>query len=284
MSNSALAGSVVCGALLPHAPILIPGVGGPRHDDIATTLSAMRKAARSIIAAAADTLVVISPHSPCMSKPVGIWRGERLRGSLRAFRVPHRTIDLPADAMLADIVATLCTRRGLDIASITESSLDHGATVPLWFIAEAGWNRPTTVLAVNSADRKTLVALGETIAEAAASTSRRVALIASGDMSHRLTIGAPLGYDPRGREFDCWLVDILKRGAYRDLLQLDPHLETTAGQDVIAPLLVVLAALRFSAAGGELLSYEGPFGVGYSVAILSRARNTRLDNDGQICD
>jgi MEMO1 family protein len=272
MSNSPLASGVVCGALLPHAPILIPGVGGPRHDDVATTMSAMRKAARSIIGAAADTLVVISPHSPRMSKPVGIWRGERLRGSLRAFRVPHLAVDLPADSMLADVVATLCTRRGLDIVSIAESSLDYGATVPLWFIAEAGWNRPTTVLAVDCADRDTLVALGETIAEAAASTRRRVALIASGDMSHRLTSGAPLGYDPRGREFDCWLVDTLERGAYRDLLRLDPHLEVSAGQDVIAPLLVVLAALRFSAAGGELCSYEAPFGVGYGVAILSRDR------------
>jgi MEMO1 family protein len=246
-------------------------------------MSAMRKAARSIIAAAADTLVVISPHSPRMSKPVGIWRGEHLRGSLRAFSVPHLAVDLPADSMLADIVATLCTRRGLDIVSIAESPLDHGATVPLWFIAEAGWNRPTTVLAVDCADRNTLVALGETIAEAAASTRRRVALIASGDMSHRLTAGAPLGYDPRGREFDCWLVDILKRGAYRDLLQLDPHLEGSAGQDVIAPLLVVLAALRFSAAGGELCSYEAPFGVGYGVAILSRDRTIdfpRIDKDG----
>jgi hypothetical protein len=41
---------------------------------------------------------------------------------------------------------------------------------------------------------------------------------------------------------------------------------------VIAPLLVVLAALRFSAAWGELCSYEAPFGVGYGVAILSRDR------------
>ena len=78
---------------------------------------------------------------------------------------------------------------------------------------------------LNSVDQKTVITLGETIAEAAASTNRRVALIASGDMSHRLTIGAPLGYDPRGREFDAWLVDALRRGAYRDLLQLDPQLE-----------------------------------------------------------
>jgi MEMO1 family protein len=230
----------------------------------------MQETAQAIIAAAADTLIVLSPHLPGISKPIGIWRGERLRGSLSVFGFPHLAINLPADSLLAGKVAMLCRRRGLDIDSITECLLDHGATVPLWFAAEAGWNGPTAVVGVHSADQKTFVALGETIAEAAASTNRRVTLIASGDLSHRLTAGAPLGHDPRGREFDNWLLDALRRGAYRDLLQLDPQLGESAAQDVIAPLLVVLGALGFSAIGGELLSYEGPFGVGYSVAILSR--------------
>jgi MEMO1 family protein len=270
VSSSAPAGGIVCGALLPHAPILLPGIGGSREDEVVTTTSAMREAARSIIAPTADTLVVISPHSPGISKRIGIWRGERLRGSLRAFGAPCLEIDLPADRQFAANVTTLASRRGLDPASIVEFSLDHGATVPLWFIAEAGWRGPTTVLALNSSDHKTLVALGEAIAEAAAASRQRVTLVASGDMSHRLTLDAPLGYDPGGPEFDGWLLDILKRGTYRDLLQLDPKLAESAAQDVIAPLLVVLAALEFSATGAEFLSYEGPFGVGYSVAILFR--------------
>jgi MEMO1 family protein len=136
--------------------------------------------------------------------------------------------------------------------------------------------RPNRRRGLNSTDHKTLVTLGKTIAEAAASTNRRVTLIASGDMSHRLTVGAPLGYDPRGREFDNWLLDALRRGAYRDLLQLDPQLGESAAQDVIVPLLVVLGALGFSATGSELLSYEGPFGVGYSVAILSQDRTIEV--------
>ena len=56
-------------------------------------------------------------------------------------------------------------------------------------------------------------------------------------------------------------------------------LDKLAAEDVIAPLLVVLAALGFSAAGRELLSYEGPFGVGYSVAILSRDSTIELPTE-----
>jgi MEMO1 family protein len=264
---------------MPHAPILIPEIGGPRQNGAVTTISAMREVARTMIAAAPDTLIVISPHSPGILKPVGFWSGQRLRGSLTAFGFPHLAIDLPVDSLLVDTLAALSARRGVDTVSVTKCSLDHGATVPLWFAAEAGWNGPTVVVALNSVDQKTVITLGETIAEAVGSTNRRVALIASGDMSHRLTIGAPLGYDTRGREFDAWLVDALRRGAYRDLLQLDPELDKLAAEDVIAPLLVVLAALGFSAAGRELLSYEGPFGVGYSVAILSRDSTIELPTE-----
>ncbi len=51
-------GRVVFGALMPHAPILIPGVGGRRQNDAITTISAMQETARAIIAATADTLIV----------------------------------------------------------------------------------------------------------------------------------------------------------------------------------------------------------------------------------
>jgi MEMO1 family protein len=282
-SNFHLGGGIVCGVLMPHAPILIPDIAGSRQDNALMTISAMREAARVMIAADTDTLIVVSPHSPGISNPIGIWGDQRLYGSLTAFGFAHLAIDLPADLVLADSVASLSTRRGLNAVSITECSLDHGATVPLWFAAEAGWNGPTVVVTLNSADQQTLLALGETIAEAARSTNRRVTLIASGDMSHRLAVGAPLGYDPRGQEFDNWLVDVLRRGAYRDLFQLDPQLDSSAAQDVIAPLLVVFAALGFSAAEGEVLSYEGPFGVGYSVAILYR-EVSRIDKDGHVCD
>jgi MEMO1 family protein len=259
---------VVYGALLPHAPILVPGVGGLRQSDVALTISAMRETAGRAVAANSDTVVIVSPHSPGISEPLGIWGGERLRGSLKTFGCPDRMVDLPADANLVHKIVSLSPELGLKAVAIIESSLDHGAMVPLWFMAEAGWAGPTVVLGLNSSDQEALVSLGETIAEAAVACGRRVTLIASGDMSHRLTASAPMGYDPRGREFDLWLVDRLQGGNYREILKLDPELDQAAAQDAIAPLLVAFGAVGFSTTGAELLNYEGPFGVGYGVAIL----------------
>lgn len=228
----------------------------------------MREAARRAVAMQSDTMVVISPHSPRIPGSLGIWTRERLRGSLKAFGFPNTAIDLPVDGALADEIADLSARRGLRTVSIIEPLLDHGATVPLWFVAEAGWSGSIVVLGFSALGQSTLTALGETIAEAAASTGRRVALIASGDMSHRLAVDGPLGFDPRGLEFDRWVIDTLRRGQYRDLLKVDPELEKAAAQDALDSVLVALGAAGFSAAGAEVLNYEAPFGVGYGVAIL----------------
>ena len=117
-------------------------------------------------------------------------------------------------------------------------------------------------------DHFKVVEFGEAIADAAASLGRHTAFIASGDMSHRLTPGAPCGFDARGAEFDRWLMDTLRRGCYRELLNFRQDLENAAAEDALDSVLVGLGAVSFSANGTEVLNYDGPFGVGYGVAIL----------------
>jgi AmmeMemoRadiSam system protein A len=113
-----------------------------------------------------------------------------------------------------------------------------------------------------------LVELGEAIAAAARRAGRRVALVASGDMSHRLQPGAPAGFHPRAKEFDCAFIECLRAGDYHKLLNFDSELQDLAAEDALDSTLVAASAVNWNAAGHEVLSYEGPFGVGYGVAIL----------------
>ena len=88
-------------------------------------------------------------------------------------------------------------------------------------------------------------------------------------MSHRLTRTAPAGYDPDAHRFDEAFVGLLRDGAFAGIRQLDPALQKKAGEDAVDSTRVVLAAAGYRTAGHhEVLSYEGPFGVGYAVAIL----------------
>lgn len=254
--------------LLPHAPVLVPAVGGGRCAEVARTVVAMRQVAAACVLARPDAVVLVSPHSPRRGGAFGVWEGSRLRGSLAQFRAPRAAVDFPADARLRAGIAAEARHRGLVTWSIPPDGLDHGAVVPLWFLAEAGWSGPTVILGLSFPADGACPELGEVIAAAAARQGKRVAVIASGDMSHRLQPGAPAGYHPQAHRSDERFISMLRQGMGEEFLEFDPELLDLAAEDAWDATVVALAAARWSMEGREVLSYERPFGVGYGVAIL----------------
>jgi AmmeMemoRadiSam system protein A len=261
-------GQIIIAALMPHAPVLVPAVGGKRGNRAIASVNAMTEAARWIVKAGPETVVLVSPHTPRRRMAFAIWAGGRLNGSLARFGAPATAVDLPADEPLAATVAEEAGLRGLDVWWLRDAELDHGAAVPLWHLADAGWRGPTVVIGLNYPGEPGLVELGGAIAGAARRTSRRVAVVASGDMSHRLQPGAPAGFHPRAEEFDGAFIECLRAGDYRKLPDFDPELRDLAAEDAVDSTLVAASAVNWNTAGHEVLSYEGPFGVGYGVAIL----------------
>ncbi|MFA5266239.1 MAG: hypothetical protein WC378_20640, partial [Opitutaceae bacterium] len=260
--------TVVFAGLTPHAPILIPGIGGKRLDEVKITVDSMTVLSRRALAFRPDTLVLISPHSPRHQGAFGVWRTKRLRGSFERFDSTEENVELPLDTEMVVAIEREVRSRGLRTWSILDEELDHGATVPLWYLEAAGWHGPTVVLSLAYPGGEGLGLLGEAIASAATALGRRTVIIASGDMSHKLTPAAPCGYEPNARIFDQAFVGLLRRGAYARLGEIDAHLQESAAEDVVESTLVATAATGGKNDGHEVLSYEGPFGVGYCVAVL----------------
>ena len=260
--------SIVFAGLMPHAPVLVPGVGGDRLADGAATVRAMATVARRAVAAQPETLVLVSPHSPRRPGAFGLWRTSHLRGSLEKFGSPEDRVDLPLDRDFADELETEAAHHGLRTWHIADKSLDHGAVVPLCYLVAAGWKGPTVILSLNYPGEGGLEELGQAIATVTQGRCRRTAIIASGDMSHRLTPAAPSGFHPNGQRFDEALIALLRQGAYREIAQIDSDLEESAAEDAADSTRIAVTAAGYRTEGHEVLSYEGPFGVGYGVAIL----------------
>jgi len=262
-------------ALMPHAPILVPEVGRERLASAAASVAAMKAAAVRLVETQPDTVVVISPHSPRKPGSFGIWMGRRLQGSFSRFDAPDVGVDLPNDLRLAEAIGQDARNLGLRIWDIHSQALDHGALVPLRYLIAAGWNGPTTVFGLNYPGEGGLTELGRALASAVKEVGSSIALVASGDMSHRLTPDAPEGYEPRARDFDLEFITRLRRGSFQDLQRFDSGLRELAAEDVVDSTIVAAAATNWATAGHEVLSYEGPFGVGYMVAILSEQGHSR---------
>jgi AmmeMemoRadiSam system protein A len=132
--------------------------------------------------------------------------------------------------------------------------------VPLAFLWEACWRGPTAILALPW-EPEGAHAMGQALA----ALPGRTAVIASGDMSHRLKPGAPSGYHPRAAEFDRAFVNSLISNDWSTALQAESR--ELAAEDVIESTAVAMGAVP-GPLNAEVLSYEGPWGVGYAEAIL----------------
>ena len=271
------AAAPVCAVLMPHAPILVPDVGGDRAGAARASVRAMREAAARVMDFQPDTLALISPHSPRQRGAFGLWAGDRLTGTFAQFNAPGAQVSLPNDTPLADAIIAEARNRGLATWLIRGQTLDHGALVPLWFLAQAGWAGPTVVLSLKDPADGGLAELGEAIAAAARASRRRIAIVASGDMSHRLKENAPCGFHPQAHQFDETFINLIRDGDYHGIGNIAPALRELAAEDAVDSTLAAAAAVDWKAAGHKVLNYEAPFGVGYGVAILFAEKSNPAD-------
>jgi AmmeMemoRadiSam system protein A len=246
--------------LMCHAPIVIPEVAGSEAHKCVRTTRAMREMGQRVVRSRPDRVVLISPHSPRNQTRFAAWSGVH-RGDLADFRAPHLRIELPdapevAQALQLPPVGPPHTR-----PPTWPNWLDHGAMVPLHFLWAAGWRGPTAILALPWSQAPDSEALGRSIAALAG----RTALVASGDMSHRLIPGAPAGHHPRAKDFDRGFVQALKNEDWGSACAV-PWREQAA-EDVVDSTRVAMGAAG-APLHAEVLSYEGPWGVGYTQAVL----------------
>lgn len=260
-------GVVPIAVLLPHAPILVPAVAGEREPECHASIEAMAAAAARLVRTRPQAVVLLSPHAARAKEAFGVSRGA-LSGDLGRFGARASAVALPGDPALAEAFGEVARAHGLRTEELPGRGLDHGSVVPLWFLAQAGWLGPTVVVALSATDNSRVAELGECVALAAERLGRRVAVVASGDMSHRLKPGAPCGYDPAAADFDREFIAQLRRRATHDLAGAVAALQDCAAEDVVEPTLFALGAVGWGSDGREVLGYEGPFGVGYGVAVL----------------
>ena len=99
--------------------------------------------------------------------------------------------------------------------------------------------------------------------------SKRYALIASGDLSHCLKKDGPYGFHPDGPKFDKELIQIFRTENLYNIFNLeDKYPEAgNCGLRSFAFALGILTGAN-QKPKPQILSYEGPFGVGYLVAKL----------------
>ncbi|MGQ9674528.1 MAG: AmmeMemoRadiSam system protein A [Chloroflexota bacterium] len=264
--------SVVFGCIVPHPPIVVPEVGRSELRKADSTVNSMKSLAEMLGRTSPETLVVISPHGPIRPDAMGVPRAETTHGSLAMFGAASVRLTFDNDR---DFVASLeqeAKTREVPVALIGSTrgpyELDHGIVVPMYYLRQSAPGASLVPLTFSFLPYSRHFAFGQAIRAAANKVGKRVAVIASGDLSHRLTRGAPAGYDPLGKELDKTIVDAVASADVSALMNIDPMLVERGGECGLRSIIVLMGALDGIRFTPRVLSYEGPFGVGYLVAAF----------------
>jgi AmmeMemoRadiSam system protein A len=262
---------IVFGCIVPHPPLLVPEVGGGREIEISATTQAMKDLTRQLADERPETVVVISPHGKMLYDAMGMATAARLRGTMRSWGARYDDRDFDNDPDMVAAIRAEANASGIPLGSIgdREYDLDHGVMVPFHFLVDGMGTARMVPLTFSLLPLSAHFEFGRAIQRAAGQMERRVAVVASGDMSHRLIPSAPAGYDPQGKVFDKAIMDAVAAYDVNAIMNLDETLIDRAGECGLRSIVILLGALDGLKVQPEVLSYEGPFGVGYLVASFA---------------
>jgi AmmeMemoRadiSam system protein A/AmmeMemoRadiSam system protein B len=261
--------SLVFSGIAPHPPIMVPEVGRDAVNEVLQSIAAMRELTRRIVQNSAETVILISPHAPLEPYAFVAYQDRELHADFANFRAPNARFTIKLDQQLLSAIVERGDEEKFSVVGLSDLKLDHGSAVPLYFLQRNGWQGRVVVLGYSFLSNEDHLRFGSCIGKAIRDVGRPIALIASGDLSHRLKPEAPAGYNPAAYIFDDEVVDALRSNNPERIAKMNPGLREIAGECGYRSMLVALGATRELPLACDVLSYEAPFGVGYLVAQLT---------------
>ena len=262
--------SIIAAYMVPHPPMIVPEVGRGSEGQIEATRAAYARVAREIAALRPETVVVTSPHATMYSNYFHISPGRRAEGSFARFGAPGVRFKEAYDEELAGAVERLAKEEHFPAGTEgeREPGLDHGTLVPLYFIRQAYSGFRLARIGLSGLPLEDHYRLGRLIRRAAEETGRRVAFVASGDLSHKLQRYGPYGFAPEGPQYDERVMDVCGRAAFGELFDFDESFCERAAECGHRSFVIMAGALDGTAVEAERLSHEDVTGVGYGICAF----------------
>lgn len=252
---------------LPHPPLIIPQIGNGEEKKIQRTVEAYDQAAREIASWEPETLVIISPHAVMYQDYIHIAPGERAFGSFERFGYAGVGIGVSCDLAMGEMVEKKAKEAGIAAGGLgrIDDSIDHGGLIPLYFIRRYLPDFQVCRISVSGLGLSEHYRFGMCLRAAAEALGRRIAIVASGDLSHHLKDSGVYSYTPQGPAFDKRLTDDFKKGDFMDFFRFSEDFCQSAGECGMRGFMMMAGAFEERKVKPRFLSYEGPFGVGYCV-------------------
>jgi AmmeMemoRadiSam system protein B len=242
-------------SICPHPPIIIPGVGNETDlEKVSKTIKAMRDLGSYFEKLEIDSLVIIMPHGELLEDKFSVYKSESLTTSL-----PGALLSYKGDPDLAEKILEI-----EETEKQESGNINYSCSVPLYYLKEAA-NFKVVPVNYSLKSIEDHFNFGKKLFSVLNESDKKIGIVASGDFSHKLTPSAPAGFSEKGKEFDKKIIKLLEENKTEEIINFDPALIKDAGQCAYRSIIVLLGTLSALDVDPELLSYQGPFGVGYGV-------------------
>jgi len=257
-------GQIVAAMATVHAPQLFTRPPSEDPAQLDADIAAMRELGRSLEETKPDAVIVIgSDHLETFflsSVPTfAIVSNETTRAKFAG-----REYNMPVHSPLAEDLLDRLVHAGFDMAYSQDAVLGHAfAAVYEWVIE--GRAIPVVPVFVNAylpplPTARRCAALGRAIRDIVAARPERVAIVASGGMSH---YPGTWKYPQPAYDFDWWAIAHMERGNHDKLLNLTNEQLDEVGNTEMLPWMVLFGAIGNQP--GELLTYQPTWHHGHAV-------------------
>jgi 2,3-dihydroxyphenylpropionate 1,2-dioxygenase len=248
-------GQIVAAMVSCHAPALFLRQPGEDPAQLDATIAAMRQLGRVLDETKPDALIVVGlDHLEAFSLDVSpafaVVVGPEVVGSFgsKQYRVG-------VHEELARAILNGCLKRDFDIAFCQKAFMGHAFVVPFEYVLEER-QIPIVPLFVNVyvpplPQPYRAYQLGRALAEIVAERSERIAILASGGMSH---YPGTEKYGYPDFDFDQYLLQVIERGELSSLLSLSSEKLDETGETELLTWYTVFGAIGNQR--GQVLSYQ----------------------------
>lgn len=257
---------IVFAAIVPHSPLLIPSIGKDHQAKLAQTVAAYKEIEQALYVSKPETIVIIAPHGPRYPDAFSANMAGKYIGTLKSFGDFATTIAAKSDFMLIDRTHRKMREEGIPFTLTSSEELDYSYTIPLLLLTQHLQNWKLFPLSPSMMDGKAHYEFGRQLKRVLHAEQTRVAIIASADLSHKLSAESPGGASAEGPEFDSLMRDNVCSKDLSSLLSAPVDLIENASQCGYRPIMTLLGSLDNININSKVLSYEAPFGVGYLTA------------------
>ncbi len=268
-------GEIVTAMATCHAPQLLTFPPDEDHDQLNASIAGMRELGKLLDETKPDVIIFIgSDHLETFSlncvPTFAIVAGNRAKAEFAG-----RNYDLPVHRDMAEDLLMRLVDDGFDLAYSEDALLGHTFAVPFEYLID-GREIPVVPVHVNVympplPTPRRCAALGQAIASAVAERKERVAIIASGGMSH---YPGTWKYPEPEFDFDRWMVSELEQGRIDSLLHLTSEQLDEVGNTELLPWAVLFGAI--GPVAGELIQYTPTWHHGHAMMrfLPERRRET----------